>query len=183
MNNLYSRRFKPDASGKVIGDFRDSFGHPLTVLACANPKETFRTGVLEAEMDKSAGYGLVRFDKVARTITIECWPLLADPTQRGTQFPGWPVVVSQLDNYARKVVAQLPKLEIRGMTRPVLEVIEEATGETLYMLRLPGTTWTPPVFAPGAYTIRVTEPETGKRHETRGVAAKAENATVLQIEV
>jgi len=183
VNNLYSRRFKPDASGKVIGDFRDSFGHPLTVLACANPKETFRTGVLEAEMDKSAGYGLVRFDKVARTITIECWPLLADPTQRGTQFPGWPVVVSQLDNYARKVVAQLPKLEIRGMTRPVLEVIEEATGETLYMLRLPGTTWTPPVFAPGAYTIRVTEPETGKRHETRGVAAKAENATVLRIEV
>jgi len=182
VNNLYSRRFKPDDTGKVLGDFRDSFGHPLTVLACANPKETFRPGVLEAEMDKSAGYGVVRFDKVARTITVECWPLLADPTQRGTQFPGWPVVVSQLDNYGRKVTAQLPKLEIRGMARPVLELVEEATGETLYRLRLPSLTWTPPVFAPGAYTVRVTEPETGKRFERRGVNAKANNAETLRVD-
>ncbi|MEO7179373.1 MAG: alkaline phosphatase D family protein, partial [Gemmatimonadaceae bacterium] len=131
INNLYSRRFRSQSETRFTGDFRDSFGHPLTVLACANPKETPRAGVLEAEVDKSAGVGLVRFDKVARTITIECWPLLADPTQPGTQFPGWPVVVSQLDNHARAASAHLPELTITGSARPVLEVVEEATGETL----------------------------------------------------
>ena len=184
VNNVYPRKFKPDGSEeKLLGDFRDSFGHPMTVLGCANAKDTFRAGVLETEVDKGCGFGVVRFDKRARTIAVECWPLLADPTQPGTQFPGWPVVVAQLDNYARAATAQLPRLEISGMGQPVLEVIDEAAGETLYTLRLPAANWRPPVFAPGTYTLRVTEPETGKRHETKGVSATADNAAVLRISV
>lgn len=181
VNNLYFRRFKPVGGGGPTGDFRDSFGHPLTVIACANPKEAIRPGVLDAEVDKSAGFGLVRFDTVARTITVECWPLLADPLQKGTQFPGWPVVVTQSANYARKAAAQLPELRISGMAKPVLEVVDEANGETVYGLRLPGTTWRPPVFAAGNYTVRLTEPETGKRHETKGVKAEAGSTAVLRI--
>lgn len=183
INNVYFRRFQPAGTERVTGDFRDSFGHPLTVLACANPRSTLRPGVLEAEVDKSAGIGLVRFDKRARTITIECWPLLADPTRPGTQFPGWPVTVSQLDNYARTAAAHLPELTIRGMARPVLEVIEEATGETLYVLRLPGSTWRPHVFAPGSHTVRLTEPETGRQWERRGIAATRDNRATLEVAV
>ncbi|MGL5094989.1 MAG: hypothetical protein ACRDD1_05350, partial [Planctomycetia bacterium] len=101
VNNLYPRWFRPKTPGtnrpagapETHGDHVDSFGHPLTVLAVANPKLEFRRGVIDAEVDKSAGYGVVRFDKKKRTVTIDCWPLTADPTVPGTQFPGWPVVV------------------------------------------------------------------------------------------
>src|SRR5690606_24207252 len=103
----------------------------LTVLACANPQATFRPGVLEAELDKSAGFGVVRFDRRALMLTVECWPLLADPLQPGSQFPGWPVVVSQLDNYARQAVAHRPALRTGGTGRPLIDVIEETTGETV----------------------------------------------------
>ena len=27
-------------------------------------------------------------------VTVECWPFLADVTQAGTQFPGWPVTIN-----------------------------------------------------------------------------------------
>ena len=183
VNNLYSRRFRPDGVDRTMGDYRDRFGHPLTVLACANPQEKFRPGVLAAEVDKAAGYGLVRFDKAARTISIECWSLLADPLEAGSQFPGWPVVVTQLDNYGRAAVAHLPEVTVRGATRPVLEVIEEATGETIYMLRMRGVSWRPHVFAEGKYTLRLSEPETGKRRELKGVVASSANPEKLEISV
>ncbi|MBI4624265.1 MAG: alkaline phosphatase D family protein [Verrucomicrobia bacterium] len=181
VNNLYPRRFQPAGTDRVTGDFRDTWGHPMTVLACANPQPSFRPGVLEAEMDKSAGYGVARFDKKARTITVECWPLLADPTRAGTQFAGWPVVVPQLDNYARAASAYLPELSIRGAAKPVVEVVEESTGESLYILRLPAPKWRPHVFAPGVYTVRITEPETGKRREMKGLTAVKQNDATLEI--
>lgn len=183
VNNLYSRRFRPDGAETPTGNFRDSFGHPLTVVACANPKEKFRRGVLEAEMDKSAGFGVVRFDKEARTVTIECWPLLADPKQPGTQFPGWPVVVSQLDNYARPAAAHLPELTIRGAAKPVIELVDESSSELVYTLRLRSNTWRPHAFAAGKYTVRVSEPETGKRKELRGLEASAGNRATLAVEL
>lgn len=183
VNNLYPRWFHPQTPGanrpegapEYLGDFRDSFGHPLTVLACANPKRIFRPGVLEAEMDKSSGFGLVRFHKKERTITIECWPLLADPTQPDSQFPGWPVTVRQLDNYARAATAYLPELVIHGAAQPVVQVINESTGEVLYTLRLPGNTWRPHTFATGPHTIRISDPEHGKSKELRSVMAWAKN--------
>ena len=52
-----------------------------------------RQPVLEKLHDKVSGLGLLRFDKPNRKITIECWPFLADPTQLGTQFPGWPITI------------------------------------------------------------------------------------------
>jgi hypothetical protein len=128
--------------------------------------------VLDAEADKSSGFGVVRFNKRLRTITVECWPLLADPTRPGTQFPGWPVTVGQLDNYARAAAAHLPEITVRGAATPVVEVIEESTGERLYALRLPGATWRPFTFSPGPHTIRVSDPETGRSAELPSVPHK-----------
>jgi hypothetical protein len=171
VNNLYPRWWepgpanRPDAAGGdggPLGDFRDSFGHPLTVRAVANPARTFRKGVLEAEQDKAAGLAVVRFDKAAREIIVECWPFLADPAGPGTQFPGWPVRVSQVENYARAAVAHLPTLEVRGVEAPVIRVADEQAGETVYTLRVGGPRFRPFVFAEGRYRVTVSDPETGR---------------------
>ncbi|HVX59610.1 MAG TPA: alkaline phosphatase D family protein, partial [Pirellulales bacterium] len=166
VNTGYPRWFEPLSPGENrapgapenTGDFLDSFGNPLTVLAVADGKQRPRTAVLEKLHDKVSGLGLVRFDKRRRTVTVECWPFLADPTQPGTQFPGWPATFDVLANYGRKAVAQLPRLEVRGISSPLLEVVDESNGELVYTLRMSGATWQPHVFAPGSYTVKISEP-------------------------
>lgn len=183
INNLYPRWFWPtQANAKdQLGNFTDSFGHPLTVLACANPKTEFRPGALDVETDKSSGIGVVCFDKRTRTIRIDCWPLFADPTKPGTQFPGWPVIVRQLDNYGRTPVAYLPEVTIRGVEKPLVEVVEERSGEVLYGYRLPAPTWRPHTFAEGAHTLRVSDPETNRAKELKGLTALAANREQIEI--
>ena len=183
VNNVYPRKFEPEGATAYTGDFRDSFGHPMAVLASANAKPTFRSGVLDMEVDKACGFGVVRFNKPGRTITIECWPLLADPGQAGTQFPGWPVTVSPLSNYGKAAPAQLPELRVAGATRPVISVIDEKTGETVYSARMPSTGWRPSVFSAGSYTLLVTVPETGAQQRVTGVSASSNNTAVLALTV
>jgi alkaline phosphatase D len=191
VNNLYPRWWEPERPGRnrpkggdlKLGDFTDSFGHPLTVRAVANPALAFRKGVLEVEQDKAAGLGIVRFDKKKRTITIECWPFLADPSRPGTQFPGWPVSVSQLENYGRRPVAYLPRLMVRDTQDPVVQVIDESSGEIIYTLRIAGHEFTPPVFAPGRYQVVVSDPDAGRMKEVRANAAQAGNSQSLEIEL
>ena len=102
MNVGYPRWFEPSAARwtqpkndtDLTGDFTDSFGHPLTVLAVKNGAVRPRQGdVRQLLDDKASGLGVVRFDKKNRRITIECWPYLADVTAKGTQMPGWPVTI------------------------------------------------------------------------------------------
>ena len=189
VNNLYPRWWEPEEPGRdrpagadpTLGDFLDNFGHPLTVLAVANPGRAFRKGVLEAERDKGSGLGIVRFDKRDRTITVECWPFLADPKQPGTQFPGWPVTVSLLDNYGRKPSGHLPTLDVEGVESPVIQVIEEATGEVVYTLRTPSRRFRPFVFAGGKHTVVVGDPETGRSKELRGLAPRPDDGEVLRV--
>ena len=96
-------------------------------------------------------------------MTIECWPRQADVTNPDhKQFPGWPVKITQDDNYARKAVAYLPTLKITGQTDPVVQVIEESTGEIVYTLRVKGTSFRPKVFAKGKYTVKVGEGDSVK---------------------
>jgi hypothetical protein len=181
VNNLYPRWFEPSTPGanrppdvaENLGDFVDSFGHPLTVRAVANPTIKFRPFVLDNERDKSSGLGILRFDKAKRTITIECWPYLADVAAPGTQFPGWPQTVGQQDNYARNPEAHLPLLEIQGAGNPVVQVIEEPSGEVVYTLRISGKSFRPPVFKAGMYTVKISEPDSGRIKELRGLASDA----------
>ena len=189
VNNLYPRwwepgpanRPDPGRAGELLGDFRDSFGHPLTVRAVANPALEFRRGVLEAEQDKAAGLGIVRFDKRTRKIIIECWPFLADPAMPGGQFPGWPVTVSQLDNFGRAAVAHLPTLQIQGVPAPVIRVADESTGEVIYTLRAAEPRFRPFVFAPGQYRVTVSDLEAGRSKELRGLVAREDNVQILDV--
>lgn len=172
VNVGYPRWWEPEKPGanrrpgapEITGEFVDHFGHPLTVLAVANGAMAPQSRApLELMREKASGMGVVRFDKAARRITIECWPYLADPTQPGTQFPGWPVSFDVLENYGRKPVAYLPTVRVRGLQNPVVRVLDERTGELVYALRIVGTTFKPHVFAEGRYTIEVSEPETGRK--------------------
>ena len=131
------------------GDFLDGLGNKISMLAYANPPD------IKDEKQRGDGYGIVRFNKKARTVTFECWPRFADAKQGvGGQFPGWPVTVKMDDNDGRKPVAWLPELIIEGAPDAVVQVIAEATGGILYTLRTPGPRWQPPVFAPGRYTVK-----------------------------
>jgi hypothetical protein len=132
-----------------IGRYFDGFRNKLTMHAYANPTP---------DNHNAAGYGLVRFRKSTREIIIECWPRYVDMTQPGArQFPGWPVTIHQLDNYARRPVAYLPTLRIQGADDPVVQIIDEERNEPVYTLRIQGRTFRPRVFKEGPYTIRVGE--------------------------
>ena len=191
VNVGYPRWWEPTETGKNrpegapdnTGEFIDNFGNPLTVLAVASGAVEPRKPVLEAMQDKASGIGLVRFDKRNRKIIIECWPFLADPLRPGTQFPGWPVTINILDNYGRKAAAHLPTLKVKGVENPVVQVTEEQTGDVLYALRIASQSFQPHVFAPGKYTIKISEPETGRQKEVKGVEAHAENHKILQVVV
>jgi hypothetical protein len=164
--NFYPRAWLPlkeggnrkESTPDYTGEFLDGFGNHITVWAATNP--TRATGREPAELhDKMPGYGIVKFDKNERTITIECWPRYADPETDG-QYPGWPITIKQADNYARKAAAYLPAIKVSGMTGPVVQVIDEAKGEIVYTLRIKGTSFRPKVFKDGTYTVKVGEPET-----------------------
>lgn len=131
------------------GRYYDGFHNKLTMEAYANPTDSnFR----------AAGYGLVRFKKPTREITMECWPRFVDVTQAGAQqYSGWPITIRQEDNYARQPMAWLPQLEIRGAEDPVVQVMDQISGEIVYTLRINGKSWRPKVFQEGTYTIKVGE--------------------------
>ena len=107
VNVGYPRWFEPAAakwlqpkSDSPTGDFTDSFGHPLTVLAVKNGAVRPRQGdVRQLLDDKASGLGLVRFDKTNFRVIVECWPYLADVTKPGTQMPGWPVTIDLAEIY------------------------------------------------------------------------------------
>ena len=111
------------------------------------------------------------FDKKNRRVTIDCWPYLADVAAKDTQMPGWPVTIDIVQTHARNAAAHLPTLRVSGITNPVVQIVDEESGEIVYTLRIAGPSWRPHVFAPGTYTIRVTDPDTGRERVMKGVVA------------
>jgi phosphodiesterase/alkaline phosphatase D-like protein len=191
VNVGYPRWWEPAEPGKnrqpgapeITGDFLDHFGNPMTVLAVANGAIKPRTELMEMLTDRASGLGIVRFDKRRGTVTFECWPLLVDVTSPGTQFAGWPVTVNLIDNYGRRAVGRLPTLEVRGIDRPVVQVVRQEDGEIEYTLRCASASFQPMVFAEGKYTVRVMDPDGGRVREIRDLVASAENPERVQVEI
>jgi alkaline phosphatase D len=163
--NFYPRQWLPPTEGANrpegappwAGDHLDGLRNKVTVHACTNPRDTGRE---PADLhDRMPGYGIVRLNKLDRTITFECWPRFADPNDPSTggQYEGWPVTIHQLDNDGRRPLACLPTIDVQGMTNPVIQIIDESNDEIVSTLRISGTMFQPKVFAPGLYTIRVGE--------------------------
>ncbi len=165
--NLYLRWWDPLEPGKnrrpsspaYTGELLDGFHNKVTCYAAANPEMT------QADLNsgpklstRAAGFGVVRFKKSDRTIRFECWPRNTDITIPGArQYPGWPLTVTQQDNYGRKAVAWLPRIVVKGQPDPVVQIVDEDANEVVYTLRIKGDTYRPKVFAQHPHTIRVGE--------------------------
>lgn len=147
----------PNSPLPWTGDFKDGLGNKITMMAYANPPD------IQDERQRADGYGIARFDKKKQTVTFECWPRFSDAKQGDkAQFPGWPVTVAMKDNDGRRVAGWLPELIFEGATDPVVQVIEEKSGDILYTLRIQGDRFQPPVYAKGKYTVKTgrDKPET-----------------------
>ena len=174
VSNIWPRRWFPEEPGKnrrpgaprYTGDFEDGFGNKITVLAAANPQ---KFGVEPADLyDRAPGYGIVRFRRKTREIVLECWPRWIDPKQ-GKPYSGWPITIHQRDNNGRKPVGYLPEIRVTGMTDPVVQVLPAGSDVPVYTLRISGTSFTPPVYRPGTYTVRVGDPDKNRWETLRNL--------------
>lgn len=162
MANFYPRSWRPEQPGgnhedgmpEVTGDYLDGFGNMVTVLATTNVDGSSGREP-KALHDNNPGYGIVVFDTVEHTIRFECWPRYADP-KVDAQYPGWPVTIEQVDNYARRAMRRLPKIIVEGCDNPVIQV-ENVRGELIYALRLAHPEYRPPVFEPGVYRVTISD--------------------------
>lgn len=160
VNTIYGRWWHPldekpganPVAGSPLpwtGDYLDGLGNRITMLAYANPVN------IQDEHQRADGYGIARFDRQTRRITFECWPRFPAADGRRQQFPGWPVSFAMEDNDGRTPAGWLPQLNFRGTPNPVVQVIEEATGEILYTVRVQGDRFRPRVYRNGPHTVKV----------------------------
>ncbi len=148
------------------GRFYDGFHNQVTMHAYANPTE---------ENHNAAGYGIVRFKKSTREITMECWPRHVEvSSSEAQQFPGWPITIKQTDNYARQPMGYLPKLKI-DVDDAVVQVFDSDLEEPVYTLRIKGREYQAPVFRAGSYTVRISKGvETRELLDVRSTPEKSE---------
>jgi alkaline phosphatase D len=186
----YSRWFRPDDSGVPVhnrpqhdfpntGEYEDAFGNKNYVYAIGNPGNyKMVSNRYNLAQDKASGFGFLIYDQAQRKITMEAWHFKADVDSPGAddQFPGWPLTISQFDNYGRKAVAWLPTVKVEGKVDPVIEITNHKTGETEYIVRLKGTEFTPKVFNEGFYDIRIGYPEINLWKKISGIKAINETA-------
>ena len=167
ISNVWPRRWYPSIGGKnrpegspgYTGDFTDGFGNKMSVYAVSNP---IFTGEKPSRLyDRATGYGIVRFNKNTRDITIECWPRQANP-EKDPQYPGWPITINQQDNFAKDTEWFLPELKISGIDNPLVQVINEACNEIVFTLRIKGKNYRPKVLKEGLYSIVISGAGTQK---------------------
>lgn len=187
--NFFPRRWFPPMPGKnhqpdmprYTGDYKDGFGNLISVYAVSNP---YSTGKNPAMLyDKAPGYGIVKFNKDKREITLECWQRWEDPSKPDAkQYPGWPITIKQTDNYNKKPVGFLPAINVHGMSDPVIQVIDEQDKEIIYTIRIKGNAFQPKVFKNGSYTVKMGEPGTNKMRTITGLLPDAlEKVKTLEV--
>lgn len=191
----YERRFHPSEVGVDIqnppehglpntGEFVDGFGNKNYVYAIGDPADEPRQSPRYTRgLDKASGYSIIRFDQVERTITIEAYKFDVDVTDDdpNDQFPGWPLTISQFDNYGRKAVAFLPELHFSGLENPVVQVTDEKTDELEYIVRAKGTIFKPKVFSEDSYRVKIGDPDKDEWKTLEGLKPSAEPG-VLEIQ-
>jgi len=186
--NVWPRRWFPPQPGanrdgdtpRYGGEFLDGFGNKMTVHAVSNPTAN---GIEPTWINERApGYGIAVFERETRRIRCANWPRWVDPSAPdAAPYPGWPIVVEQEANYGRRAFGYLPTLEIQGAEDPVVTVIDDATGQLVYALRIQGRTFRPKVFADGTYSVRV---EGGVKRTFHGLTPlPADRQRVLQVDL
>lgn len=171
--NLYLRWWEPlEPAAKRVpgapdytGDYLDGFGNKVTNYAAANPEKNPAGNVLNT---RAAGFGLVRLNTNSRKITMECWPRNVDVTDpEAKQYPGWPLTISQFDNYNPPSWGKLGELSF-DIENPVVQLIDAESKEILYTVRANGKSFT--AGAPKGKTFIV---KVGKDSPDRVVSEQA----------
>jgi phosphodiesterase/alkaline phosphatase D-like protein len=181
IRNYYLRWWQPLVPGKnrapgaaeYYGEFVDGFNNKITMLAVANPD------MKDAPYNRGEGFGVIKFNKTTREITMECWPRDTDISlAEAKQYADWPITIKQTDNYSRAAKGYLPELNI-NLSDQVVQVINEEYKEVIYTMRIKGRTFTPKVFDDGNYTIIVGEGD--RKKVLSGI--KAERKPVKRINI
>ncbi len=162
-----------DGMPGFTGNHLDGFGNRMNVWAASNP---YTTGKEPAGLsDRATGYGIIRLNRKLQEITMECWPRFVIPNDpEAEQYEGWPKTIHMADNYGRKPVAYLPTFRINGLQKPpVVRVIEESTGETVYTIRAKTNSIRLKVFNHGEYTVWIGEQGTDHMKKIVGVRSLA----------
>lgn len=186
--NYWLRWWEPNIEGEnklknapsYTGEYLDGFKNKITVKAAANPTlpEKKEGGKLST---RAAGFGVVKYNKVARTITFDCWARNVDISNPATkQYPGWPVTISQKDNFKIEKGYELPTLKISKKNQ-VVTVKNQFTKEVISSIRVNGNSYQPKVLIPGKYYITVGEGIDQKRLQE--IEAKQKNKSLIQIEL
>lgn len=189
LNNLWPRRWWPKVpeghepwrgGTKNTGDFEDGFGNKMTIMAVANP---YKSGFEPARIyDRGTGYGIITFDKKDRTMKIECWPRNVDPVSNPNgQYDGWPLTVSQKDNYARKAVGYLKTLNLEGLENPLVSVFNESTGELEYSIPVNTASFQPKVFSAEKHRVEVREQINGVLKSYAGLVIEHDEKGMIQV--
>ncbi|MGJ8743969.1 metallophosphoesterase family protein [Polaribacter sp.] len=169
--NYWMRWWDPKSPGKnkaknapyYTGDFLDGFQNKITVEAVGNPSDEQKKegGKLSTRV---AGFGVITYNKPNRTIKFDCWQRnvdITDPNQK--QYVGWPITISQLDNFNPRKTFQLPTLELSKEDQ-VVTIKKSTTNEVISSLRINGETFQPKVLELGSYTIEIGEGDTPKKY-------------------
>ena len=168
--NFYPRAWWPESVGKDrpegapqnMGKHKDGFGNLVTVYGVTNPTSFTNVSTNQEPLglhDKMPGYGIVKMNKMDRTITMECWPRYANPLNGYKQYEGWPKTISQFDNYGRTAHGYLPTISVTGCGDAVVEIRDEKTDELIYAVRIKGNEFSPKVFYDGLYKVIVRDTE------------------------
>jgi hypothetical protein len=138
VSNLWPRRWYPAAYGadgkpvegpRYVGRYEDGFGNKITVRAVANPYDVDREP--GKVFDKAPGFSIIEFNIPERQMTLAAWPRWAAP-QDGP-YEGWPITITQEENYGRKRVGLLKTIEVDGETRVAL--FRESDNGMVYTLK------------------------------------------------
>jgi hypothetical protein len=106
---------------------------------------------------------------------------MVDATQSDAEpYPGFPVTMTQMDQYGRAPIAHLPEIVVGGLTNPVISITNEQTGEPVYTLRIEGDRFQPHVFSTGTYTVTVSG-QPGPERVLTGVKAVATAESAGQV--
>lgn len=163
--NLFPRRWYPPVEGKNrrpgaprnTGEFTEGFGNKVTIHAVANPvKFGVTPGVL---YDRATGYSIVTIERATRQITMTNWPRWVDHTQPDPKpYEGWPITIHQFDNGLTAARFQLPRVDLHATPDAVVQIVREPGNEIVYTLRAQGASFSPKVWQPGTYTVRIIDP-------------------------
>ena len=157
ISNIFPRRWFPPHPGthpktpgsRNTGEYRDGFGNRMTVQAVANPQQF---GVApRALTDRAPGWGVVAFNKKARTIRLENYPRWADLSKgKGETYSGWPITIHQFDNglNGARWELRLPRA-VTGLVR----VTPAGSRQPALVWRAGAPVDRIPIWQPGVYSV------------------------------